>query len=102
MFTLAGMRSPYGGVSKATAKPMMISGLNEGIFFVYIGIQLFTLMGLFGWDSYTVLWVARMSAVLLACLALISWFAGAGKGFRIGSVVQMSSGLMLWFGSGLI
>jgi hypothetical protein len=51
--------------------------IAEGVTLIFVGVQLGILVLTFGWDSYTVLWVARISIGLLLVLTVVSFLTSA-------------------------
>ncbi len=95
------MRSLYREGSDDTLKIFTMSWIAEGIGLIFIGIQMFLLLSVFGWDSYTVRWVARINASLLLVLAGVTFFTGAKTSIgplKFCPFVKFIVGMALWIG----
>lgn len=66
-----------GEVSEDVRRMFTMEWVAEGLTLIFIGVQVGILVHVFGGDSYTVFWVARICAVMLVVLAVLTGFTGA-------------------------
>lgn len=66
-----------GEVSEDARRIFTMTWVAEGLTLIFIGVQVGLLVLIFGGDSYTVFWVARICAAMLVVLAVLTGLTGA-------------------------
>jgi len=77
LFATKPVVAAMGDLSEEGGKIAVGLWIVEGFALIFIAAQMLALILVFGGDSYTVLWVARLSAAALVVLAVISLLTSA-------------------------
>lgn len=77
LFATKSVMGSVGDLSEDGGKITLGLWIVEGLALIFIGAQMITLILVFGGDSYTVLWVARISFVMIILLVVNSLFTSA-------------------------
>lgn len=91
-----------GKLSEDARRIFTMTWVTEGLTLVFIGVQVGILVLVFGGDSYTVFWVARICAVMLVVLAVLTGFTGARTKIvpmKICPFVKLLAAVMLLIGT---
>lgn len=72
LFPTKGVVDGMGELTRDGRRIAVGTWVSEGWTLIFIGVQMGILVLLFGGDSYTVLWVARLSSILLVVMAAVT------------------------------
>lgn len=67
----------FGNISPDSRRIITMTWVADGLILIFAGLQVGILTLAFGGDSFTVLWVARLWAVMLVVLAVWTGLTGA-------------------------
>lgn len=94
--------SDFGEISKDSGRIAAGAWMAEGFLWIFIGVLIGILTHVFGGDSYTVFWVARICAAMLLIMAVLAGMTGARASvrlIRISPIVLLLSAAALFIGT---